>query len=77
LRIKATADSPQPFILEATFTHRIPDTPSPTRIWLDPADRIVFAYEGNRLAILFPPGRIPSSILGLMSAQELKELYEE
>jgi len=58
LRIRPTADRAEPFDLEATFSRNIPNE-RPTRIWLDPAGRIVIAYSGNQLAILFPLGFIP------------------
>ena len=67
VRIKPTPDGPEPFVVEATFTHRIPNSDI-RRIWLDPAGRIIIAYEGNRLAILFPSGRIPSQIATLILA---------
>jgi hypothetical protein len=61
LRLSRTPGAAQPFKLEATFTHNIPNTAHPTRIWLDPAGRIDIAY-GTRLAILFPNGYLPRSI---------------
>jgi len=62
LRIAETPDSSEPFKLEATFTRNIPNTSKLTRIWLDPAGRIDFAWD-NRLAITFPEGYIPHDIL--------------
>jgi hypothetical protein len=40
-----------------------------TRVWLDPAGRIIVAYE-SRLAILFPAGYIPGPIATLIPAGE-------
>jgi hypothetical protein len=61
LRIAHTRAGPEPFKLEATFTHNIPSGKL-TRVWLDPAGRIDVT-SGNRLAILFPDGYIPREIL--------------
>jgi hypothetical protein len=66
LRIHRTPASTQPFELEATFTRNIPSSENIRRIWLDPAGRIIIAYEDNDLAILFPTGRIPPEISKLM-----------
>ena len=68
LRIEPTPAGPEPFKLEATFTHNVPVVSHPTRIWLDPADRIDIAWE-NRLAILFPEGYIPGAISKMMLEQ--------
>ena len=67
LRIKPTPGEPQPYKLEKTFTHNIPTVDHPTRIWLDPADRIILAWE-NQLAIFFPAGYIPPAIAEKMLA---------
>lgn len=72
VRIKPTPDGAEPFIVEAVFTHRIPNSDI-VRIWLDPAGRIAIAYEGNRLAILFPGGRIPRHIALLIPANEMDQ----
>jgi hypothetical protein len=66
LRIHRTPASTQPFELEATFTRNVPNSEYIRRIWLDPAGRIIIAYEENCLAICFPEGRIPSEISKLM-----------
>lgn len=66
LRIHRTPASTQPFELEATFTRNVPNSEYVRRIWLDPAGRIIIAYEDNDLAILFPDGRIPPEISKLM-----------
>jgi len=58
LRIRPTPDGAEPFELEATFSRYIPNEP-PTRMWLDPEGRIVIAYGGSQMAILFPLGFIP------------------
>ncbi|HTL28941.1 MAG TPA: hypothetical protein VL282_06970 [Tepidisphaeraceae bacterium] len=66
LRLHRTPASTQPFELEATFTRNIPSSENINRIWLDPAGRIIIAYDGTNLAILFPAGRIPPEISKLM-----------
>ncbi len=58
--------------VDATFTRNIPNVDDPTRIWLDPAGRIVIAYEQNKLTILFPTGRIPPPIAQRMLARDLQ-----
>ncbi len=65
LRIKPTPGEAQPFKVEATFTRGIPAITKPTRIWLDPAGRIIVA-EGTRLTILFPRGYVPPRIAAMM-----------
>jgi len=69
LRIKPTPGAAQPFTVEATFAKNIPSVDEPTRIWLDPAGRIIIAYE-KRLAILFPSGFIPPRLKDLMVTPE-------
>lgn len=71
LRFAKTADPASPLKLDATFAKNVPNTDSPTRIWLDPAGRICFAWETN-LAILFPTGTIPRQILEKMTAEEIQ-----
>ncbi len=61
IRLRRTPAAPDPFTVEATFTRNIPNVETPTRIWLDPAGRIIIAYE-KRLAILFPEGYLPRAI---------------
>ena len=69
LRIGETRDgASEPLAVEATFTRGIPNVDSPRRIWLDPAGRIVIAYDRNKLAILFPSGRVPPEIAKMMPA---------
>ncbi|MEO6435688.1 MAG: hypothetical protein ABIP55_07985, partial [Tepidisphaeraceae bacterium] len=71
VRIKPTPDALEPFVVEAIFTDRIPTSDAIARIWLDPAGRIVIAFEKNKLAVMFPTGRIPRDILTLIPAKEL------
>lgn len=61
----ASQPAAEPFKLEKIFTHRVPTVERPTRIWLDPAGRIIMAWEGQ-LAIFFPAGYIPPAIADLM-----------
>jgi hypothetical protein len=66
IRIKPTPAGPEPFFVEAVFTEKIPTPEKIQRIWLDPAGRIVMAYDKHNLAIMFPQGRIPHDIAVLM-----------
>lgn len=68
LRIARTPAGEEPFKLEGTFTHNIPSVSKFTRIWLDPAGRIDIEWA-NRLAVCFPDGYIPRSILEKMVDQ--------
>src|SRR5262249_25155304 len=70
LRIKRTPKESEPFTIEATFTHDVPNAQNLQRVWLDPAGRIVIAYEGSKLAILFPSGRVPPAISEMMPASD-------
>jgi hypothetical protein len=76
LRIRTTPEGNEPFVLDAVFTQKIPNTTA-TRIWMDPFDRIVIAYEDKRLAILFPQGFIPTAIANLMPASELEDSIDK
>ena len=76
LRIRPTPGGPQPFELEATFSRNIPNRP-PTRMWLDPEGRIIIAYSGNELAILFPLGFVPPATDRIIPAGELGMANEE
>lgn len=70
LRIKPTPDEKEPFAIEATFTRGIPNTPSPTRIWLDPAGRInIVSKDDQTLSVLFPAGQVPPAIAEMMPAE--------
>ncbi|HEV2293047.1 MAG TPA: hypothetical protein VGR35_04275 [Tepidisphaeraceae bacterium] len=70
-RIKPTPGADEPFTLEATFTERVPAA-NIARIWTDRANRICVAYDGNKLAILFPQGHIPPHIATMIPASELR-----
>jgi hypothetical protein len=69
VRLRPTPDGDEPFTADATFTRKIPSADAYTRVWLDPAGRIVVAYE-SRLAILFPGGFIPHDINTLIPEGE-------
>jgi hypothetical protein len=69
VRIRPTPDGEQPFEVDATFTRNIPSSDAVARVWLDPAGRIIMAYEA-RLAIMFPAGYIPRAIGQLMPPAE-------
>ncbi len=60
--IRPTPDKPEPFEVEATFTSCIPSTPKLTRVWPDPAGRII-KMHGREMSILFPDGYIPPKIV--------------
>ncbi len=70
-RIQPTPDGDEPFKLEATFTHRVPAADI-ARIWMDGANRICVAYDGNKLAVMFPEGHIPPHIATMIPANELR-----
>jgi hypothetical protein len=72
IRLRRTPDADEPFKIEATFTRNIPNT-NPERIWLDPAGRLIIAYNGNVLAILSPSGRIPPEIRQMMPPEKADE----
>ena len=48
------------------FTAGVPNVREPDRLWLDPAGRLVWAYDGQRLAVAFPSGEVPASIASMM-----------
>jgi len=73
VRISATPSAAEPFAVDAVFSRGIPNTDDPRRIWLDPAGRIVIAYDGDKLAILFPAGLIPKSTFELIPDAELEK----
>jgi hypothetical protein len=78
LRIRWSDDEEagEPFALDATFTRNIPDVKNPTRIWLDPFDRIVMAHA-SQLTILFPKGYVPPVMSNLMTARDESALMDE
>ena len=67
---EAATAADKAFEVDATFTKRIPMAAKPTRVWLDPAGRIIMAH-GNHLAIMFPQGYIPAAIQKMMPAEQL------
>jgi hypothetical protein len=69
VRLRPTSEGDEPFAVDATFTRNIPTSDAITRIWLDPAGRIIMAYE-TRMAILFPAGYIPPALAKLIPAGE-------
>ena len=72
IRLKPQFDRPEPFKVDGTFTRGIPAT-DVRRIWLDPAGRVVFASNGNRLSIAFPTGRIDADTSNMIPANALRE----
>jgi hypothetical protein len=66
LRIRPTPGASEPFKLEATFTDNIPNTDTPTRVWLDPAGRIDFITDASTITVTFPAGHIPKEISRMM-----------
>ena len=66
LRIKPTPGESEPYHLDAIFTRNIPTLDGPTRIWLDPAQRIVIT-QGNQLTFLFTGGYVPPAIAEKMT----------
>lgn len=69
VRLAPTPDDDQPFTVEAVFTRRIPNRREITRMWLDPAGRLILLAGPHELAICFPEGRIPRPIANLMPAE--------
>jgi len=55
------APATQPFKVDATFAHNIPNE-EPTRMWVDPANRLVIVHDGNQAAICFPAGVVPEAM---------------
>jgi hypothetical protein len=51
----------QPFKVDATFAHKIPND-EPMRMWLDPADRMIILHDGTMATISFPAGVVPSTL---------------
>jgi hypothetical protein len=76
LRIRPTLKEAEPFSLDATFARNIPNE-RPTRMWVDPDGRIIIAYGGNQLAILFPLGFIPPATDRIIPAGEQDMAGEE
>lgn len=72
VRLRRATAGPQPFVLEKIFTHRVPSVQNPTRVWLDPAGRIVMAWD-NQLALMFPQGYIPQAIADMIPAEQLDD----
>ncbi len=66
VQLTRTPNGAEPFRIDATFGRKIPNTINITRMWLDPFNRIVIAYDSNKLAILFPDGFIPPATQALM-----------
>jgi hypothetical protein len=77
VRIKPTPAGAEPFVVDAIFTHRIPQPEKLARIWLDPAERIVMCYDTHFLAVMFPQGRVPRDIVVLVPATDLESEDDE
>ncbi len=73
LRIKPTPEGPEPFKIEATFTRKIPNSDNFSRLWVDPAGRIVIAHDIDTLSIMFPTGIVPPEIAKKIPASELRD----
>jgi hypothetical protein len=65
VRIRPMPDGDAPYAVDATFTRNVPSADTVTRVWLDPAGRIIMAY-GSKMAIMFPRGFIPPAISKLI-----------
>lgn len=76
-RIRPNPARGEPFKLETTYTRRIPNTPSPTRMWLDPFGRICITWDVVNLAILFPEGFIPPETRTMIPQSEQDDLLDE
>jgi hypothetical protein len=73
-RLRLTLADPQPLVLESVFTDRVPDFHDIERIWCDPAGRIDVAYQGSRLALIFPTGQVPREIEDKILPQDLRRI---
>ena len=73
-RLRLSLADPQPFVLESVFTEHVPDFHDVRRIWCDPAGRIVVAYQGSHLALIFPTGQIPREIEDKILPQDLRRI---
>jgi hypothetical protein len=69
VRIARTSDGPEPFKVEAVFEDEMLPAAAPQHVWLDPAGRICAIYLGNRVAVMWPDGRVPPSIRQKMPAK--------
>jgi hypothetical protein len=76
VRLRYDAGAAAGLAVEATFAHRIPVPQQLMRLWLDPAGRIIMAYDRNKLAVLFPAGYIPKPIWDMMPASEQDQAME-
>ena len=69
LRIRPTPKAAEPFKIEATFSHKIPNV-EPNRFWMDPGGRLIIAHGDHELAICFPGGVVPPTMAEKMPAAE-------
>ena len=69
VRIARTPGGPEPFKVEAVFADEMLPGAPPQHVWLDPAGRICAIYLGNRVAVMWPDGRVPGSIRQKMPAK--------
>lgn len=76
IRIRQMKDGPEPFKMEQVFTKNVPNVDRPTRMWVDPKGRLVIAFEGRKLAIAFPDGKVPQDIAKIMTAKDLSEIEQ-
>ena len=76
-RIRPTPGRSEPFKLETTYTRRVPNTPTPTRVWVDPFDRICIVWNGTDVAILFPAGYIPPETRTMIPQSEQDDMLDE
>jgi hypothetical protein len=74
LRIKATPGGAEPYVIEATFSRRIPNVEDVTRMWVDPHGRICMVWGGTNLAVLFPQGYIPNEMRNMLPTSDLDEM---
>jgi hypothetical protein len=57
---------------DGIFTRGVPNLTTPDQLWLDPAGRLVWAFDGNQLVIAFPTGDVPMSIMNMMPGDALR-----
>lgn len=70
--IEPRTSADEPYAVTATFTHRVPISRDIARFWIDPAQRLVIAYDKERLAICFPDGHVPPEIATMIPASEME-----
>jgi len=77
LRFKLQPDAAEMLKLEAAFTTAVPQLDRVTRMWLDPAGRIIIAYDQKHLIVFFPSGQVPPEISDQILPRDLHSSDDE